>query len=239
MTRNHAAKQRTREVMADTGQKYTEAQRQMSKPVRAAGLARNDTIDVQHERIAEFCRAKGWELVRWADDRNIPGSVPLFERPVASQLFEPGAPEWDVLVIAEPTHVTRLVSDWMTLQQWVTAHGRSLEFVSGGDEIPAQATGNEVSALALMMIYWCAEREDQTRHETLDAIRAMLALGDDGTRKRIFDWYGQGLSLEEIADELNELGVPAPQGGDPADATLQATDDDYLAARRRRPESAD
>ena len=46
------------------------------------------SLDFQKERIAEFCKARGWELVKIFEDAGESGAKPLFERPGFRQAIE-------------------------------------------------------------------------------------------------------------------------------------------------------
>lgn len=193
------------------------------------------SIPMQKDRLADYCRLTGLDLVEIAVDKGISGSVPLGRRRGGARVLQ-------LLAEGAATHVVSLKLDRLfrdaanALQQtrsWDKA-SVALHLVDMGGQ--AIDTSSAIGRMFLTMMAGFAEFERNVIGERTRAVLrhkrakrqayAPTPLGfrregvqlveDDGeqaTLTRIREMAAAGTSLNAIARQLNDEGVKAKRGG--------------------------
>jgi DNA invertase Pin-like site-specific DNA recombinase len=183
----------------------------------AHGTARIDDPELKHQSAAieDFCVREGWELVMLVRDIQ-PETGRALNRPALRYAIERlGRGDVSALVVAE---LGRLCGSVAELREILDALLRAdARLVSLEPEID---TGTEFGRAAARIVSAVSEwerarRREQTR-KGLAAARAQGAVRsaiEPELKRRIVRMRAAGLTLQAIADELNEEGIPTPRGG--------------------------
>ena len=200
------------------------------------------SLDAQTERLTSYCEAMGLNVIAVIREEGISGGKPLAKRPGGMRLI-------NLLKDGQATHVVALkldrlfrnTEDALKLTSAWDASGVTLHLCDmGGTNINTQ------SAMGKIMLTLLASFAEFER--TLVAERTAAALAhkkrnkqaynhlpygfqregkqliphevEQKVLKRIFAWREDKRSLYEIAEELNDLGVPSKKGGKWHAATL-------------------
>ena len=183
----------------------------------AKGTARIDDPELKHQSAAieDFCAREGWELVMLVRDIQ-PKTGRALDRPALGYAIERlGRGDASALVVAELGGLCGSVAGLREiLDALVRADARlvSLE--------PALDTGTEFGRAAALIVSEVSEWERARRAERtrkgLAAARAQGAIRSaikPKLKRRIVRMRAAGLTLQAIADELNEEGIPTARGG--------------------------
>ena len=198
------------------------------------------SLEAQRERIEGYCKAQGLTLTGIVEDPGISGATPLESRHEGSQLVSPSAQH----IVA--IRLDRLFRDALDAlghtREWDRS-GIALHLIDVGG-----ATINTSSAMGRMfltMMAGFAELERNLIAERTSAalqhkkrqkeVYSRLPLGyddEDGhlvpvdeeqeLLSEIIDQHAQGLSLHQIAGDLNNRGVPGKRGGKFYASTIRA-----------------
>lgn len=134
--------------------------------------------DRQREQITAWADANGHEIVGWAVDIDVSGSVRPFEAPDLSRWFQPDhVDEWDILAAAAMDRISRNLFDFNEICQWTQRNGKSVASVK--ENLDLSGIAGKMMALVLGII---AEGE-------LEAIRARNRASQAELRKR-GRWHG-------------------------------------------------
>lgn len=183
----------------------------------ANGTARIDDPELRHQSAAieAFCAGEGWELVMLVRDIQ-PESGRALNRPALSYAIERlGRGDASALVVAE---LGRLCGSVAQLHEILDALlGADARLVSLEPEID---TGTEFGRAAARIVSAVSEWERARRAERtrkgLAAARAQGAVRSaikPKLKRRIVRMRAAGLTLQAIADELNEERIPTARGG--------------------------
>jgi DNA invertase Pin-like site-specific DNA recombinase len=185
--------------------------------VTAHGTARIDDPELNHQSAAieDFCAREGWELVMLVRDIQ-PKTGRALDRPALGYAIERlGRGDASALVVAELGRLCGSVAELREiLDALLRADARlvSLE--------PAIDTGTEFGRAAARIVSEVSEWERARRAERtrkgLAAARAQGAVRSaikPKLKRRIVRMRAAGLTLQAIADELNEEGIPTARGG--------------------------
>jgi DNA invertase Pin-like site-specific DNA recombinase len=185
--------------------------------VSADGTTRIDDPELKHQAAAieDFCARKGWELVTLVRDIQ-PATVRALNRPALGYAIERlGKGDASALVVAELARLCRSVAELREiLDALLRADARLVSFE------PEIDTGTESGRAAARIVSAVSEWERARRAERsrkgLAAARAHGALHSaikPELKRRIVHMRAAGLTLQAIADELNEEGIPTARGG--------------------------
>ncbi|RTL66823.1 MAG: recombinase family protein [Pseudonocardiaceae bacterium] len=196
------------------------------------------SIDRQREHVELWAKSNDHEIVGWAVDENVSGSVDPFETPgLGPWLKTDRLVEWDILVAWKLDRVSRRVVPLNALFGFLDQHAKSLACTSQPIDL-----SNWAGRLVVNVIAGVAEGElEAIRERTQDSRRKLRKVGrwhggtvPIGYQKVRLDSGGFGLavnpetapivqeiaaraerreSIRSIADLLNERGVSAPRGG--------------------------
>jgi DNA invertase Pin-like site-specific DNA recombinase len=171
------------------------------------------------QAIGTWCERRGWPLVKVVHDVE-PPSDRITDHPGLFHVLEQiSAGEAEGIVVPRLRDLTGAVSDLGGLLKWL--HDADAFLVAMDLRLDTREPGGTVAARAL------AEVSDWERRRIADRTRSGLAAARSrsggGTRpsvrddpelaERISSMRAEGMSLQAIADTLNEEGVPTLRGG--------------------------
>jgi DNA invertase Pin-like site-specific DNA recombinase len=165
----------------------------------------------QEAIVASFCQRRGWDLVALLRDVE-PRRSRAWGRPsLISALERIGRGEADCLVTTELSRLCPSIAELGSIL--VAIEERDVRLVSLD---PALDTRNPVGRAVLRALVSMSDWERERRAERTAAARSKIPV--TGTisstlRRRIVRLRGAGLTLQAIADMLNEEGVPTVRGG--------------------------
>jgi DNA invertase Pin-like site-specific DNA recombinase len=168
-----------------------------------------------HATLDGFCRERGWSLARIIEDAE-PDSGRMSDRPGLFQALEMlTTGRASCLVVARLRDLTSSVSDLGPLMRWIE-DARACVVVL---DVHLDTTSGAGSAAVLAL----AEVGSWKRETTEQRTRTTRAPGRSPGRPSVHDdpelvaWIARmradGMSLQAIADALNENGVPTLRGG--------------------------
>jgi DNA invertase Pin-like site-specific DNA recombinase len=176
--------------------------------------ARIDDPDFARQEaiIERFCRRSGWQLVALLRDVEARRSRTAWARPsliCALERIDEGAAT--CLVTAELSRLCPSIAElgWV-LGAIDNLNGRLVSVD------PAFDTGAPVGRAVAHALVSVSDWERRRRAELTSAARSKLPANgtmSSGARRRIVRLRGAGLTLQAIADMLNEEGVPTARGG--------------------------
>jgi DNA invertase Pin-like site-specific DNA recombinase len=199
-----------------------------SEPVRAIGYVstpEEPTEDLigplraQAREIGRLCEQRGWQLVDVVHDVEGAGGRGL-ERPgLLNTLERIGRGEASCLVVSQVGRLARSVSDLGRILEWLSAAGGRL--VAMDVSLDTMSADGQIAARTLVSVGATERRHRAERtRKGLEAARARgLARGRatiqdfPALKERIAEMRAAGLTLQDIADELNAEGVPTMRGG--------------------------
>ena len=185
--------------------------------VSADGTARIDDPELKHQSAAieDFCARKGWELVTLVRDIQ-PATGRGLNRPALNYAIERlGRGDASALVVAELARLCRSVAE---LREILDALLRAdARLVSLEPEIDTGTeSGRAAARIVSAVSEWERARRAERTRKGLAAARAQGAVHSaikPELKRRIVRMRAAGLTLQAIADELNERGIPTARGG--------------------------
>jgi peptidoglycan hydrolase-like protein with peptidoglycan-binding domain/DNA invertase Pin-like site-specific DNA recombinase len=199
----------------------------VAEGVRALGYASvphadhrdDESLRKQAGRIDALCEERGWRLVGTV--RDVEGeSGKGLERPGLQYALEQIAKgEASYIVVSDLGRLTRSAADLGQILQRLKGHGGRLVALDVG--LDTGSTEGEIAAQALMSVgVWERRRLGERTRKGLAAARAKgagtgrPAVSDvPALAERIVRMRSGGMTLQAIADQLNEEGVPTLRGG--------------------------
>jgi DNA invertase Pin-like site-specific DNA recombinase len=195
----------------------------------------------QAQSIDSLCRQRGWSLLELVRDTETAGRGSL-ERPglrYAIERVRKG--EASCIVVAELSRLGNSASDLSRVLESVTRSEGRLVVMDVGLDTASDA--GRVAADSLLQVgSWERRRVDSTRRELAAArarraAAAQLAVDDiPSLKERILEMRREGMTLQAIADQLNEEGVPTIRGGQLWRPSSVQAALGYRRPRRRREE---
>jgi DNA invertase Pin-like site-specific DNA recombinase len=186
---------------------------------RAALGGERDELRAQLQAIIAGCRRRGLVLVDVVRERE-PDTGKGLQRPgleYALRRIEQG--EASGLVVADLSRISRSVTDLGEVLRWFSHARARLVAVSPGLDTGEQQGRLAASAL-INVSTWERERlSERTRKGLAAALSAERRRGRSGVAdnpklsERIARMRADGMTLQAIADRLNEDGVPTIRGG--------------------------
>jgi DNA invertase Pin-like site-specific DNA recombinase len=177
-----------------------------------------DRLERQKRSIERTCQRLGLELVEVVRERE-PKAGNALERAGGSYLIERlAAGDASCLVVSGLERLSRSVSELGTLVQWLERS--NVRLVAVELDLDTLSPGGRAAARALASVGgWERERLSERTRKGLAAARARRRTGGASApdwaaiRKRIALMRADGMTLQAIADKLNEERVPTPRGG--------------------------
>jgi DNA invertase Pin-like site-specific DNA recombinase len=209
----------------------------------ATGGAGAEDLEAQRKAIERSCEAHGCELVEVVADRE-PKDGKAFDRPGLSHALERiAAGDASCVIVAGLERVSRSVAELGTLVHWLEENGIRLVAVDIDLDTASAAGRGTARALASVAEMERGRISERTR-KGLAAARAKRHASDDPSatdwaalRKRIAAMRADGMTLQAIANMLNEEGVPTQRGGAKWRPSSVQTAAGYK--RRTRPKGVD
>ncbi|KUI26552.1 hypothetical protein AU196_02770 [Mycobacterium sp. IS-1742] len=205
------------------------------------------SVERQRELVENWATANGHQIVGWAEDLDVSGSIDPFDTPALGQwLTERRSHDWDILVAWKLDRLGRDAIRLNKLFLWAQEHGKTVASCSEGIDL-----STPVGRLIANVIAFLAEGEREAISErTLASQRKLRETGRWGGGKTFYGYKAaeregsagwelvpdehaasvlqsiidkvlDGQSTESIARELNESGELSPS--------------DYLRQRAGKP----
>lgn len=170
------------------------------------------------EAIDVVCRHAGWELLEIVRDRD-DGTRTLQRPGLTYALRQIAMGHARALVVANAKHMSRSIVDLGALMDVFRDGGAVLIALDLGMDTSTPA-GRQIAAVVGTLGAWERERIVRRTSAGLNAARSEgRRVGRPGIKdqpalgQRITTMRADGMTLQEIADELNAEGVPTVRGG--------------------------
>jgi DNA invertase Pin-like site-specific DNA recombinase len=183
--------------------------------VSGDGTARLDYAELNQQTAAleSFCSHSGWDLVELVNEVS---PAQRHSRPALSYaLARLAAGEASCLVVTDLGRLCRSVADLRhVLDELERVGGRLVSLrpaIDTGTEF-----GREVAQVLCVISDWERRRASQRSRRALDVARAKGAIKPaikPELKRQITRMRRAGMTLQAIADELNDAGVPTVRGG--------------------------
>jgi DNA invertase Pin-like site-specific DNA recombinase len=175
-------------------------------------------LDAQRGLIERGCERYGLRVIEFVGDREPRDGKALDRAGLSHALERIAAGDAACLIVAGLERLSRSVADLGTLVRWLERNG--VRLVAIDIDLDTSSPGGRVTARALASVADMErDRLSERTRKGLAAARAKRhAAGDASTdwvalRKRIAGMRADGMTLQAIADVLNEEGVPTQRGG--------------------------
>jgi peptidoglycan hydrolase-like protein with peptidoglycan-binding domain/DNA invertase Pin-like site-specific DNA recombinase len=175
-------------------------------------------IREQAQSIDSLCRQRGWNLLELVRDMETAGGGSL-ERPglrYAMERVRKG--EASCIVVSELGRLSTSAADLSRVLESLAGSDGRLVVMDVGLDTASDA--GRIAANSLLQVgSWERRRVESTRKELAAARARRAAAGlpavEDipSLKERILEMRREGLTLQAIADQLNEEGVPTIRGG--------------------------
>jgi DNA invertase Pin-like site-specific DNA recombinase len=179
--------------------------------VRAPARPTDRLVRRQEEAVDEFCRRKGWDLVALVRDVEVGSRRGLGQPALINVIERLRAGHASCLVVAEIKQLCSSIAELGGILEAVENAGA--RFVSLE---PAFDTGTPIGRTIGRMLASVSGWERARRAEMTSAARSKAAAAHaipSDLRRRIVRMRSAGLTLQAIADQLNDAGVPTIRGG--------------------------
>jgi DNA invertase Pin-like site-specific DNA recombinase len=170
------------------------------------------------EAIDFVCRRAGWEILEIVRDRD-DGTRTLHRPGLTYALGQIAMGEARALVVANARHLSRSIVDLGALMD-VFRDGRAALIALDLGVDTSTPEGRRIAAVVGTLGMWERERIVRRTSAGLEAARSKgRRVGRPGIKdkpalgERIINMRAGGMTLQEIADELNAEGVPTVRGG--------------------------
>lgn len=175
-------------------------------------------LHAQQQTIESRCRELGVELIEVVRERE-PKAGKALDRAGLSFLIERvAAGDASCLVVTGLERLSHSVAELGTILQWLEQNG--VRLVAVDLDLDTASPGGQTTARVLASVAgWEHERISERTRKGLAAARAQRrAAGGSATdvaavRRRIATMRADGMTLQAIADVLNDEGVPTLRGG--------------------------
>lgn len=196
----------------------------------------------QAQSIDSLCRRRGWHLLELVRDVEAAGGGSL-KRPGLMYAVERVAKgEASCIVVSELSRLTNSAADLSRVLESLARTGGRLVIMDVGLDTASDA--GRVAANSLLRVgSWERRRVLESTRKELAAARARRAAAGlpavediPALKQRILEMRGDGLTLQAIADQLNDEGVPTLRGGQLWRPSSVQAALGYRRPRRRRDE---
>ncbi|MGH2741355.1 MAG: recombinase family protein, partial [Thermoleophilaceae bacterium] len=175
-------------------------------------------LEAQKDAIESACARLGFELVEVVREREPKAGKALDRAGLAHLIGRLAAGDASCLIVNGLDRLSHSVAELGTLVQWLVEN--RVRLVAVELDLDTSSDGGRAAALALASVGdWERERLADRTRKGLAAARAKRQHANAATdrwvvlRKRIAMMRADGMTLQAIADVLNEEGVPTPRGG--------------------------
>jgi DNA invertase Pin-like site-specific DNA recombinase len=201
--------------------------RRRSSPAKAIGYASCALpgsaaaleLKQQAEVITQECKRRGLELLEVVGEHSPKGGRASSRPGLEYALDRIASGAASGLVVVELSRLTHSVSELGRTIQWLLA--RDVRLIAAVDALDTHSEGGRLAAGLLVSVSgWERSRiSERTRHGLQVARMNGRAVGrpavadDPGLSQRIAAMRAEGMTLQAIADQLNDEGVPTVRGG--------------------------
>jgi peptidoglycan hydrolase-like protein with peptidoglycan-binding domain/DNA invertase Pin-like site-specific DNA recombinase len=173
----------------------------------------------QAQSIDALCRQRGWRLAELVRDVETAGGGSLKRPGLTYAVDRVAKGEASCIVVAELSRLSNSAAELSRVLEWVARSGGRLVVLDVGLDTASDA--GRIAANSLVRVgSWERRRVLERTRKGLAAARARRtsagwpAVEDvPALKQRILDMRSEGLTLQGIADQLNEDGVPTLRGG--------------------------
>ncbi|MCQ5376070.1 MAG: recombinase family protein [Methanomassiliicoccales archaeon] len=187
------------------------------------------SIPAQLKRLQSYCKARGWEIAGEYIDSGYSGRD--VKRPAYQKMMQE-KDNWDVIVVLKMDRIHRNSKNFATMMEDLRKWGK--EFNSMQESFD---TTSAIGRFVMDIIQRIAQLESEQIGERVKMGmmqkarkgKGYLGFGvpygynyQDGQLvpieteqqviKKIFEWYLTGLSLNDISERLNAMGIPTKKG---------------------------
>lgn len=193
----------------------------------------------QRELIEQWSAMNDHQIVGWAEDLDVSGSVDPFDTPSLGPWFrEDKRVQWDILVAWKLDRIGRRAIPLNKVFGWMLEHEKTLVCVSDNIDLSTwvgRLVANVLAGVAEGEIEAIKERTRASRRKLLTSGRwpggqvpfgfTAVELPEGGwvlatdhakarVVTRIVEEVIRGSAIEAVANRLNDDGIPAPKGGE-------------------------
>lgn len=161
-------------------------------------------LEAQRQRILDYCRMKGLELIEVFEDAAVSGGKPLASRPAGARMLAMARKSKAVVIVAKFDRLFRSVAD---------AAGTIADFDRKGIELVALSEGFDMTsiygrAMAQMASVFAELERGMIRERTRSALAVKRTRGERISRHTPFGWdFGPDGILIENAKEQEVIGL--------------------------------
>jgi peptidoglycan hydrolase-like protein with peptidoglycan-binding domain/DNA invertase Pin-like site-specific DNA recombinase len=173
----------------------------------------------QAQSIDTLCRQRGWHLVELVRDVETAGGGSLKRPGLTYAVDRVAKGEASCIVVSELSRLSNSVAELSRVLEWLARSGGRLVVLDVGLDTASDA--GRIAANSLIRVgSWERRRVLERTRKGLEAAKARrTAAGQPAVedipalKQRILDMRSQGVTLQGIADQLNEEGIPTLRGG--------------------------
>jgi peptidoglycan hydrolase-like protein with peptidoglycan-binding domain/DNA invertase Pin-like site-specific DNA recombinase len=173
----------------------------------------------QAQSIDALCRRRGWHLLELVRDVETAGGGSLKRPGLTYAVDRVAKGEASCIVVSELSRLSNSVAELSRVLEWLARSGGRLVVLDVGLDTASDA--GRIAANSLVRVgSWERRRVLERTRKGLAAARArrtaagLPAVEDvPALKQRILDMRSEGVTLQGIADQLNEEGVPTLRGG--------------------------
>ena len=195
----------------------------------------------QAQSIDSLCRQRGWNLLELVRDTETAGRGSLDRPGLRYAIERVRKGEASCIVVSELSRLGNSASDLSRVLESLTRNDGRLVVMDVGLDTASDA--GRVAANSLLQVgTWERRRVESTRRELAAARERRAAAGQlavediPSLKERILEMRREGMTLQAIADQLNEEGVPTIRGGQLWRPSSVQAALGYRRPRRRREE---
>jgi peptidoglycan hydrolase-like protein with peptidoglycan-binding domain/DNA invertase Pin-like site-specific DNA recombinase len=199
----------------------------------------------QAEVIDALCRRRGWRLLEVVRDVEAAGGGSLRRPGLMYAVERISKGEASCLVVSQLSRLSNSAGELSRVLEWLARSGGRLVVLDVG--LDTASDGGRIAANSLLRVgSWERRRVLERTRKGLAAARARrTAAGQTAVedvpalKQRILEMRSEGLTLQAIADQLNEEGVPTLRGGQMWRPSSVQAALGYRRPSRRRDEGVD
>jgi DNA invertase Pin-like site-specific DNA recombinase len=186
---------------------------------RGGASKAREELERQAELIAQDCGRRGLELIEVVHEREPVNGKALSRPGLAYALRRIANGEASALIVSELGRLTHSAAELGKVIEWLRQAMARLIVVAHGLDT-GEDEGRRAANLLVEVSHWESERLSERTRSGLQAARSRrgslgrpAVVDNPQLYERIAQMRAQGMTLQAIADRLNEEGVPTVRGG--------------------------
>jgi DNA invertase Pin-like site-specific DNA recombinase len=199
----------------------------------------------QAQSIDALCRQRGWHLVELVRDVEAAGGGSLKRPGLTYAVDRVAKGEASCIVVSELNRLSNSAAELSRVLEWLARSGGRLVVLDVGLDTASDA--GRIAANSLIRVgTWERRRVLERTRKGLATARARRTAAAQSAvedvpalKQRILDMRSEGLTLQRIADQLNEEGIPTLRGGQLWRPSSVQAALGYRRPSRRRDEGAE